>query len=286
MEAEAPVKFHLAHIVPHESMHGMHGYKEVIDSVAWGLVQLGHEVTYGLNKATSDTRNIIFGAQVLSAETLAQLRPDSIVYNFEQIRNLRPSQLRREIRAVADLFEIWDYSPFNLETWEGLGTRLPVKTVPVGYAPVLERIPRAEQDIDALLYGLPNDLRLSAFNDLARSGIKTVFVSGLYGAGRDGLIARSRTVLNLSLYTNSKIFEIVRVSYLMANRKAVVATLDADTVIEPGLADGFKATRLETIVDDVRALVGDEKARRALEERGYAAFRKRDVRAYLAQALG
>ena len=43
-----------------------------------------------------------------------------------------------------------------------------------------------------------------------------------FGAGlRDDLIARAKVVLNINKH-QAKIFEIVRVSYLMANAKAVV----------------------------------------------------------------
>ena len=45
---------------------------------------------------------------------------------------------------------------------------------------------------------------------------------GVYGAERDRLIARSRLVLNVH-YFPTHIFEMIRVSYLLANRTAVVA---------------------------------------------------------------
>ena len=31
-------------------MHGLNGYKEVIETVSWGLEQLGHQVSYAVNK--------------------------------------------------------------------------------------------------------------------------------------------------------------------------------------------------------------------------------------------
>ena len=90
----------------------------------------------------------------------------------------------------------------------------------------------------------------------------------------------------MSLFTNSKIFEVVRVSFLLANRKAVISVLDPDTVIEDDLRPAIAATTTENLVQAVERLVADEPARRTLEERGYEIFRRRDVRKYLAAALG
>jgi hypothetical protein len=281
------MRFHIAHVVPSERLHGLHGYKEIIDSLIWGLQQLGHEVTYALNRATADSRNIVFGGQVLAPDSLSQLRPDTIIYNFEQIRNARPDEIRPEVAAYAARFEVWDYCPFNLEAWAQLELRQPVKIIPVGYAPILERIAApAEQDIDVLIYGLPNENRLAAFDALAHAGLRCIFVSGLYGEARDGLIARAKLVLNLSLYTKARIFEVVRVSYLLANRKAVVTRLDPDTAIEPDIRTAVALSTPETFVRDLRALLDDGSGRKNLETRGYDVFRRRDIRAYLAAALG
>lgn len=213
-------------------MHGLYGYREVIDTVAWGLRELGHTTGYGLNTIATDATNIVFGAQVLPLELQEQLPPDSIVYNLEQLRGL--AEPRASIATALQRFRIWEYSAFNFEAWERWSPRYPVQLVPIGYAPILERIPRStEQDIEVLLYGMSGQERLETFHALSHAGIASVFVSGLYGAGRDGLIARAKIVLNLNLYAHARIFEVVRVSYLLANRKAVVSDWHAEAAIEP-----------------------------------------------------
>jgi hypothetical protein len=60
-----------------------------------------------------------------------------------------------------------------------------------------------------LISGLTNELRLNAFNALAKTGLSTVFVCGLYGTARDELISRSKIIANLSLYPEAQIFDIV-----------------------------------------------------------------------------
>src|SRR5277367_6044638 len=137
-------RFHLMHCV-HPKMHGLNGYKEVIESVHWGLTQIGHEVSYAVNRAEPDATNIIFGAQVLSIDFLKCLPPDTIVYHLEQLRDIDINQLRESVRYCAEQYKIWEYSPYNLECWKRLGVHH-VQHVPVAYAPVLTRIPKVPEE--------------------------------------------------------------------------------------------------------------------------------------------
>jgi hypothetical protein len=284
------------HNVPHPSMHGLHGYKEVIDSVQWGLEQLGHTAYYGLNDYNPNSNNIVFGAQVLPVSFLQQMPANTIVYNFEQYRGFAPHQIYEQVHFYAQHFQVWEYSAANMATWAQLqsgqlqsgqtGVAKPAKLVPVGYAPILSRIDKpAAQDIDVLIYGLAGGKRLDALSRLSQAGFKTMFLSGFYGAERDALIARSKIILNVNLYDYAQIFEVVRVSYLLANRKAVVATLDERTEVERDLQSAVRFTTMNQLVDECRLLLESEDARRALEQSGFQAFSKRDVVASLRQAL-
>ena len=266
-------------------MHGLNGYKEIIDTVQWGLQELGHTALYGLNTLSPVARNIVFGFQVLPQETLETLPNDSIVYHFEQLRGVTPENLKPHAKTVANRFEIWDYSASNAQGWAALGARN-VRVVPVGYAPVLQRISRPlEQDIDVLIYGSPGQDRLGAFHYLSMSGLTTVFVCGLYGQARDDLIRRSKIIVNINAYNTSKIFEIVRVSYLLANRKAVVADVDAETAIDEDMRLAVKCSSGPELVNDCQALIQDDRARIALENIGAEIIRKRDIRVILESAL-
>ena len=279
------MRYHLVHILVPRG-HGLMGYKEVIDSVHWGLTQLGHTVTYGVNEVNADACNIIFGAQMLSAEVQATFPANSIVYNFEQIRGRGPTGVRRTLRAAAERFRIWDYSAGNLDTWRELPRKFEPVHVPVGYAPNLTRIGKAPvQDIDVLFYGMPNELRLSAFHAVAQMGLTAVFLCGLYGEARDQLIARAKTVLNVTLYREARVFEIVRVSYLWANRKAVIANIDPDTDLEPGVLDAVVATSPETLKQLTNQLVMDDARRAEVEERGFSFFSQRRIEPILEAAL-
>jgi hypothetical protein len=277
--------FHLTHIIPDPRMHGLNGYKEVIDSVKWALRQLGHTAEYGVNVMSKKATNVVFGAQMLPEDVVRNLPPQTIVYNFEQICGVANENVRPSLRAAATHLMIWDYSEANIEKWKLLGASR-FAFVPVGYAPILKRIPSPkEQDIDVLIYGRPGDDRLNAFNHVASSGLTVVFVCGMYGKSRDGLIGRSKLILNQTYHQHSKIFEIVRVSYLLANQKAVIAVIDGDTHIEQDIRACVKISSPQDLVSDCLRLVNDPGARKRLERDGWESFSRRDVRNSLKNAL-
>lgn len=272
------------HCIPHPRLHGLKGYKEVIETVAWGLEQLGHQVSYAANQVAPNATNIVFGAQMLPIEVIGQLPADTIMYNFEQIGATDPSEVKPEVLYYAQHFRVWDYCPANMPAWSRFGNSN-ARLVPVGYAPVLTRIPKpAEQDIDVLLYGVTGQDRVAAFHNVAHAGMSTVFACGLYGAARDDLIARSKIVLNVNYYS-PQIFEIVRVSYLLANRKAVVSTLDPGTTVDEDIRPAIKVSSVSNIVNDCLYLLEHEDERIRLENAGLECISKRDIREILRNAL-
>ena len=162
------MKLHLAHMVPNKMAHGLNGYKEVIDTVQWGLRELGHSADYGLNTLSPTATNIVFGAQILTLELLESLAPDTIVYHFEQIRGQELDRLRPQARLIAERFRIWEYNGSNASVWAQLGAK-DVRTVPIGYATILQGIEKpTDQDIDVLIYGSTSPDRLRRFTTRLR----------------------------------------------------------------------------------------------------------------------
>lgn len=270
---------------PGRAFHGLIAYREHAEAFVWGLQQLGHEATYSMNGTRPDAINLVMGVQMLAIEQLAALPPRTVIYNLEQMARRDLATAKPVIREVARRFPIWDFSEFNLDAWRTLGVADP-QYVKIGWAPVLERIARpAQQDIEVLIYGLPGAERLALFQSLCEAGLKSVFVCGLYGAERDALIARSKIVVNASYYTQSRIFEISRVSYLLGNAKAVVSLEHPDTLIEADMREAVFFAPQERIVQACLALAEDDARRAGLEERGRRAMRARDMREILRPAL-
>ncbi len=244
------------------------------------------EVTCSVNQPDAECINIIFGAQVLPIALLDALPADSIICNFEQLRNIPIEQIRPEMHFIARRFQIWDYSPGNAETWAQLGAGKNLHIVPIGYAPILTRIAKPEvQDIDVLIYGGSDEKRLRAFHILAEAGVAVMFVCGMYGAARDGLIARSKIILNVNRYDRSRVFEIVRVSYLLANKKVVVSTLDEDVAVDDDIKACVRFTDFDKLGGDCRFLADNAQARGLMEEHGFNTFVGRDIRVILKNVI-
>jgi hypothetical protein len=275
--------YHILHWIPDPRLRILHGYQEVIETLVWGLLALGHEATTAVNYLRDGATPIVLGAQLMHPVTLAGLPPDAIIYNLEQLQGLRATG--RDLSSFAEAVQgrtVWDYSIHNILEWRALGVSHALH-VPIGFAPTLVRIPRAaEQDIDVLFYGTPSESRAQAISALCALGLTTMFFYGLYGAARDALIARSKLLVSITFNTQSAIFPIVRASYMLANRKAFVSDLAAvERDIYPGVAF---ATR-DALPELCLHLARNDEARRRLEEAGYAAITGRDIRAVLISAL-
>jgi hypothetical protein len=260
-------------------------FSELAETVVYGLQALGFDAQLVVNNlASREAPTVIFGANLLGEQDADQLPESTIVYNLEQVSgtNVWCSPV---YMALLSRCQVWDYSRRNITSLAALGVTSRAVHVPVGYMPQLARIPwDATQDIDVLFYGSLNDRRRKIIQALTDTGLRTHAVFGVYGSDRDALIARAKVVLNLHYYETS-IFELVRVSYLLANHKAVVAERHEGTEIDPDLADAVKFSRYEELVSACAELVADAGKREALAARGLSCMSSRDERVILARAM-
>lgn len=261
-------KYHIGIIRPNGYKHS-DCFREVAESLQSALRSLGHTVTFGENSVDAQATSILLGAHLLTEQEAQSLPPSTIVYNLEQ---LGASDLPSWYMFLAARVQIWDYSPLHIAIWNQLPCVAPPTLVEIGFVPELRRIVSAPtQDIDVLFYGSINERRRKLLSALESAGLKVHIAFGLYGAERDALIARSKIVLNIHAH-ETKIFEIVRVSYLVANAKAVVTEDSPDLA---SLRDAVAVFSYDKIVEGCIALLRDEPQRRQLEARGYRLFSSR-----------
>lgn len=280
--------FHIVHIVPDPRYHGLQGYREVIETLHWGLTELGYSATTGVNAFSPQRRiNIVIGGQMLQPEHFKELPANTIFYNLEQMARTDPAHFKPSIWTIASRFGVWDYCQENLEAWRQCNANCRPVLVPIGWYPGLKKIPkRTEEDIDVLFYGSANESRFEIFKQICDQGFKAMYVSGFYGGARDELIARSKIVLNLNRYPRTRVFEVVRVSYLLANEKAVVSDIYPDSIIEEDLRSAVALTPREKILEECARLLGDDSARAEMAARGRRIMERRDIRGILRTALG
>jgi hypothetical protein len=246
---------------------------------------MGADVSSTTNQYRPDAINIVLGGHLLGAAALDSLPADSILYNFEQICSGSLGTLADYQQALGR-FSVWDYSRRNLEQLLLRHPRGDFRHVPLGYVPELTQVGAAPaQDIDVLFYGSINERRKRVLDELQALGLAVHAVFGVYGAERDALIARSKLVLNVHFYP-AQIFEVVRVSYLLANHKAVVSECTPQTEIDPDLRAGLEVVDYGLLVQACVDLLRDGPRRIALERRGWECISARSEAAILANVLG
>jgi predicted SAM-dependent methyltransferase len=273
--------YHVLQVRPAGYVHA-DALTELAESVYYGLKRLGVPVSFH-EPAPPASRAIIFGAHLLDADSARAIAADAIIFNSEQIDANSP-WLSGSYMDALKTHQVWDYSAENAQRLTERGVQA-VQHVPLGYLPELSRIAPVVEDIDVLFYGSLNPRRQLVLDELQRRGLKVTTLTGCYGEARDQYIARSKVVLNLHFY-ESKVFEIVRVSYLLSNFKAVVAECGTGTSIEPDLLQALRAVPYEGLVDACVELVQNEAARRALAQQGFEVFSARAAEAVLAQVIG
>lgn len=256
-------------------------YNEVVESYHWGFAALGHSVERRVNHFDPEALNIVFGFQIPVQLGLIDSFPANTIFlNME--RYAGKSLFGTSAHYVANKFQIWDYSQANVDTWNLLNPRFPAYYAKTAYSPNLEKMPYGiEQDIDVLYYGNITPDRFDALHNIAGlrpnlTGLSVMTLCNVWGKQRDEFIARAKVVVNFS---RGNIFEIVRVSYLMANRKAVVCDFSEDLEIEADLhGGGLTFVKTADIQAHCLALVEDDAKREAIALQGYELIKRRDVR--------
>jgi hypothetical protein len=220
-------------------------FTEITETIHHGLTELGCDSVLVDNTVFAERINIIFAGHMLHYFGDIALPPRAVLFNLEQIRP-EIMQLVPHYAALlrrADVGAVWEYNRHNLPALAALGVARSA-VIEIGYAAPMTRIsPAAAQDIDVLFYGVPSERRLAMQARLREAGLNAQFVFGVYGAERDALIARAKVVLNLSQFDAGGMFDTVRLSYLLSNRKCVLAEsgIDAEREREFGTAVAFVA---------------------------------------------
>jgi len=274
------VQFAVAIVSPPGYWHS-EAFREVAEALHYALLALGHDSLLTDRLDYDDRHTIVLGSNLLAHYGL-EPPTNAILYNFEQVYEGSP-WLTPALLALFRRHQVWDYSQANIGRLAALD--VPRLThVQVGYSPELTRIAAVPEDIDVLFYGSRSPRRGAVLDTLRARGFHVESLFGVYGAGRDAVIARSKIVLNMHLY-EAEVFEIVRVSYLLANRRAVVSERGANPAEDADLASGIAFAVYDELVDRCVELLSDDPSRRELGQRGYQVFSARNQAAILGEVL-
>lgn len=257
-------------------------YAELVETLVRAARRAGHHGTASVNTPDPSSINVLINPHMLPAEAAGRLPRDTVLYNLEHIEpdtwDWAPS-----LKSFLERFETWDYNRENLARLKGICPR--AFWLPLGSEPEMTRIPKASpQDIDVLFYGYVNDRRRAVLEAIAARGLVVAAPFGVYGRTRDALISRAKVVINIH-QVEGRVIEMVRVSYLLANRKAVVTEGSAGMDAFPGLEGALHCTPLDGLAGACELLVKDNARRRALELAGHRWISARRQSEYFKELL-
>ena len=280
-QATAARKFAVTVVSPPGYLHAA-AFTEVAESIHYGLIELGYDSLLTASGNLPGRQHIVLGANLLPHYPLP-LAPDAILYNLEQVQ-VGSSWFRPELLDLYRRHRVWDYSPLNAAALAAVGITVE-QVVPVGYVPGLTRIaPAPVRDIDCLFIGSLNPRRQEILERISNTGLQVQAAVGIYGAERDALIARSKLLLNVHFY-EAKVLEIVRISYLLANRCAVLSERGADPAEDNSLAGGVAFAGYNQLAERACELIADTAERETLAQLGFELMSSRPAADYLWAAL-
>ncbi len=279
----SPLPVDIVVIQPAGYLHSA-AFAEVAEILLHGLRALSCDATVQANLIRPGVPAIVLGVHLLPPAEALRLPAGTIIYNLEQIRPGAWAAHAGYLELLSH-YTVWDFDAANIEAIKRATVHRRVRHVPIGFVPQLTRIAAAPApDIDVLFYGSMTPRREAVFQALAAAGMRVHVAFGVYGTERDALIARARVVLCVHAYPDWG-FEIVRIAWLLANRKAVVCEANAASDVDADLRNGVLGVPYTRLVDACRLLVQDDAARHRLEQAGWAAFSARDEASILRDAL-
>jgi len=256
-------------------------FEEMALGLRAAFAELGYDAPIVTRPEEISDYAVVLGTHLLTTVT-GTLPPHLILYNLEQIQK-GSTWISQEYLNLLKRYPVWDYSALNIQKLKECGIK-DVTLCGIGYMPALTCIPPAPEDIDVLFIGSQNPRRMAILQQIAAHGKTVLPAFNAYGKERDALIARAKIVLNLHYY-EAQIFEIVRVSYLLANHKCVVSETGFDSDLEAPLREGIAFVPYEDLTNTCLHLLQHAPERRTLAEKGFACFSSLSQTTFLKRAL-
>tara|TARA_Y100000746_G_C15434399_1_gene420024 strand:- start:649 stop:1500 length:852 start_codon:yes stop_codon:yes gene_type:complete len=261
-------------IKPNNYIHSL-AYLEIAELLHYSVLELNKnsKISYNFIDINPKVKNIIFGAHLLNDDMINSIPSNTIIFNTEQIESINEIWKRRILLLASKGIVFWDYSNHNLDL---LLTKLNVKgrLFEIGFQKNLQRIKMNDnKEVDVLFYGSLNNRREKIINNLLKKNVKVKCLFGVYGKDRDDWIGKSKIVLNLHYY-ESKIFEIVRIFYLLTNAIPIVSEVDENTKLNNNYLKGIKGSNYEDVEKNILSLLENEKERKLIGLNGFNIIKK------------
>ncbi len=259
-------------------------FEEVAVALQQAFKTLGYDAPIVTDPAKIMGMPVVLGANLLNHLKPAEIPKKMIVYNLEQVHpKVWWFTKNCDYLDVLHKHPVWDFSRRNIEQLKQFGVHHAVYCG-VGYMPILSRITPATEDIDVLFIGRLDERRDAILKQLERAGAKVHRATAAWGKARDNLIARAKIIINIHREP-AHILEMVRLSYVLANRKCIVSESGLDTTMEEPLKGGIAFASYDKLVERCLEYLRDNTKRIALAEKGFALFHAQSQVPMLKEAL-
>ena len=115
-------------------------------------------------------------------------------------------------------------------------------------------------------------------------GLNVSAIYGVFGEQRNEMIARSKVILNHHFF-ETKILEMVRISFLLANRCAVLSEKSSNQTEDSMWSSGICFSEYSNLPMTAQGLINNDSKRILLSETGFKMIRERKIEDYLKIAL-
>jgi len=258
-----------------------HAFDEVAEGLSEAFSELGGSAPIARHPSEWHGRSpIVLGGNLLQHMPL-DIPPSSIILNLEQVVP-GSDWLGSGYLALLKHHPVLDYSVQNHDQLCKAGISH-ARVLEIGYSPTLTRVPiDAEKDIDVLFYGSMSDRRQIALDHVIAAGLRVEELYDVYGSERDKKLARTKLVLNIHYHENG-VFEVVRVSYLLANRVPVVSEGKPDDA--EWVLGAVQFAPYHRLAETCMALASDSTHRKELAETGFRRIASRRQSDFLKQCI-
>lgn len=191
---------------------------------------ISHMVNENYLKCLGHRDSLIIGA--CSVNPLSELKKKFdadryIVYQLEPLHENHWHPMSKILSNIEGADEVWDYDLDNIEALRSHGINAKFK--PFLYTEQLNRIPKLkddELDIDLLFYGSLTKERLDIIEKIYNrvgAHYNVVLVWNMDDVKLDGLISRTKVIVDLQTNLSQNIQKQVRIYHALSNDKCIVS---------------------------------------------------------------
>ncbi|MES2245825.1 MAG: glycosyltransferase family 2 protein [Pseudomonadota bacterium] len=248
---------------------------DIVRTYQLAAERLGYPTAYAPAVVDPDAINLLFFFWNIPWTSIAPLHPNCIVVNLEPMVEGTHAWNANYLDLLPRCY-LWEYSKTNFQRHRELGYQN-ADCVPLGWEPDAARtlpwsevLPEEARDIDVCFFGSLTRRRIDIIEALRARGLRVEIThTGFWSLEeREATMRRTKVLLNLHNWEDSRVVETPRLSTLLRHRKAVVCELYPDSEVDPAFRDAVVGVPYDQLVDTVVALVADAPRRARLEREG------------------